>query len=82
MQKIITQINILLAFYRCIVGKVWNGKGYLGTFVDYIQSVKFCSTVSIAEWHASSSTKEYEYSETLFCYNISLVSFGSHNLEN
>ena len=58
------------------VGKVWDNKGGLGSSEKVIHAIKFYKAVSIREWYMSSSSKEYEYSGVLFCYNRSLGSIG------
>jgi len=68
------------AFYRYIVGEVWDNKGGLGSSATVIHAIKFCKTVSVREWHTSSSPEEYEYSRVLFCHDRSLGLIGSYRI--
>ena len=68
------------AFHRYVVGEVWDSKGDLGSSAKVIHVIKFYKTVSIREWHTSSSSEEYEYSRVLFSYNRSLWSIGSYRI--
>jgi hypothetical protein len=67
-------------FYRYAVGEVWDNKGGLGSSAKVIHTIKFYKTVSIREWHTSSTSKEYEYSRVLFCYDRSLGSILSYKI--
>jgi hypothetical protein len=52
----------------------------LGSSAKVIHAIKFYKTVSIREWHTSSSSEEYEYSRVLFYYDRSLGSIGSYRI--
>ena len=60
------------AFVRYAVGEVWDNKRGLRSFAKVIHAIKFCKTISIREWHTSSSSEEYEYPGVLLCYMTDL----------
>jgi len=69
------------AFYRYVVGEVWDNKWGLGSSTKVIHAIKFCKVVSIREWHASSSLEEYKYLRVLFCYDRSLGLIGFYRID-
>ena len=68
------------AFHRYAVGEVWYNKWGLRSFAKVIHAIKFCKTISVREWHTSSSLEEYKYSGVLFCNDRSLGSIDSYRI--
>jgi len=51
------------AFDSYAIGEVWDNKRGLGSSAKVINTIKFCKTLSIREWHTSFSSEELSIQE-------------------
>jgi hypothetical protein len=51
------------AFHRYVVGEVWDNKEGLGSSAKVNHAIKFYKTISIREWHTSSSSEHMSIQE-------------------